>query len=108
MRRFLDARAERAAGRARAKRRKGWRVLLAQRTPPLRAAAKRSRMGRRRGKGTGRDAEFTERSWGGSQRSAAEVWTRSPLGKIDVIFMADDDAMKVLSVSGAWNLRSIQ
>ena len=39
MRRFLDARAERAAGhdRARASRRR-WRDVLAKRTPPLRAA----------------------------------------------------------------------
>ncbi len=53
MRRFLDARAERAAGRARdtvllvnrfVVFPKGtWRVVLAQRTPPLRAAAKRRR-----------------------------------------------------------------
>jgi hypothetical protein len=42
VRRFLDARTERAAGRARAKSDpKGWRGVLAQRTPPLRAAAKR-------------------------------------------------------------------
>jgi len=42
VRRFLDARAERAAGRARAKAaRMGWRVVLAQRTPPMRAAAER-------------------------------------------------------------------
>ena len=42
MRRFLDARVERAAGRARAKAaRMGWRGVLAQRTPPMRAAAKR-------------------------------------------------------------------
>jgi len=54
VRRFLDARAERAAGRARdtvllIKRigivfaQRTWRVVLAQRTPPLRAAAKRRR-----------------------------------------------------------------
>jgi hypothetical protein len=44
VRRFLDARAERAAGRVRAKAaRMGWRVVLAQRTPPMRAAAKRIR-----------------------------------------------------------------
>ena len=44
VRRFLDARAERAAGRARAKAaRMGWRGVLAQRTPPMRAAAKRRR-----------------------------------------------------------------
>ncbi len=53
MRRFLDARVERAAGRARdtvllvnrfVVFPKGtWRVVLALRTPPLRAAAKRRR-----------------------------------------------------------------
>jgi len=52
VRRFLDARVERAAGRARdtvllSKRigiefaQRTWRGLLAQRTPPMRAAAKR-------------------------------------------------------------------
>ncbi len=48
----------------------GWRVVLAQRTPPLRAAAKRSRVGKR-ASGRGRDAEFTKRARNGSQRSAA-------------------------------------
>src|SRR5216683_6272219 len=53
VRRFLDARAERAAGRARDTvllvnrfvvfPKVTWRVVLAQRTPPLRAAAKRRR-----------------------------------------------------------------
>jgi hypothetical protein len=42
VRRFLDARAERAAGRTRSKAaRMGWRGLLAQRTPSTRAGAKR-------------------------------------------------------------------
>ena len=36
------------------------------------SGAKRSRMGRRV-KGTGRDAEFTERSRGGSQRSPEQI-----------------------------------
>jgi len=48
----------------------GWRVVLAQRTPPMRAAAKR-RSQAELGAERGRDAKFTERSWGGSQRSAA-------------------------------------
>ena len=48
----------------------GWRVVLAQRTPPNRAVAKR-RSQAELGAAWGRDAEFTERSWGGSQRSAA-------------------------------------
>jgi hypothetical protein len=44
VRRFLDARAERAAERDRATAaRMGWRGLLAQRTPLIRAAAKRRR-----------------------------------------------------------------
>jgi len=49
----------------------GWRVVLAQRTPPNRAVAKR-RSQAELGAAWGRDAEFTERSWGGSQRRRLE------------------------------------
>ncbi len=50
----------------------GWRVVLAQRTPPLRAAAKRRSQAALGGDGGG-DAEFTQRSPGDSQRRAASA-----------------------------------
>jgi hypothetical protein len=51
---------------------KGWRGLLAQRTPPMRAAAKR-RSQAELGCGVGpRRGVYSERSRGGSQRSAAK------------------------------------
>ena len=66
MRRFLDARAERAAGRARAKaaRRAGAAASAANATNESGGEAEIA--GRALVQAWGRDAEFTERSWGGS------------------------------------------
>jgi len=58
-RRFLDARAERAAGRARVKRPvRGWRGVLAKGTPPLRAGEAETRVGSGGVNGWARAAEL--------------------------------------------------